>query len=459
MTRDIAALNPTAVGISCTAISQAEEAIFLCDRIKKHDPGIFIFMGGYFPTIYHEEIFSRTNTVDLIVIGEGETPTLEIIDALEKGENPLAKKIPNLVWTENGKIKRSSEVIRFDLKNKRPVQSSLLKNPKAYDILPYAFSRGCPYQCHFCMEDAFRPTRKKVPTDIIKKELQDLKKMTGADTILVSDALFKSFDLFPILRSLEMKIIFETRCDVLNPDIISRYPDVCHALAIGLESASYKTLKQMNKVKDMSHYQRYIENAEKIFSTAAKHHIPIMVFMIAGYPGDTQDDLDKSFAFANKLSQMSGPGGHIFKIGECRVYPKTKLFHLTTEMKDVEFDNDGVFGNNVVRKPSRELTFKTVLAYMEKIYALSRVTPGLQKILFKMMPFFRLPLAAVRDEIVPDVCFKDEDRTLFEINRETLASFYSVLPSIVNKYNKSMAGQRSSRSFDPAEKPWVEIKK
>jgi len=178
VTRDIAALNPTAVGISCTAISQAEEAIFLCDRIKKHDPGIFIFMGGYFPTIYHEEIFSRTNTVDLIVIGEGETPTLEIIDALEKGENPLVKKIPNLVWTENGKIKRSSEVIRFDLKNKRPVQSSLLKNPKAYDILPYAFSRGCPYQCHFCMEDAFRPTRKKVPTNIIKKELRDLKKKT-----------------------------------------------------------------------------------------------------------------------------------------------------------------------------------------------------------------------------------------------------------------------------------------
>ena len=67
--QDIAQMRPKGIGISCTAISQAEEVIGLCDFIKAYDPNIFIFLGGYFPTIYYEEIFSRTSAVDLIVVG------------------------------------------------------------------------------------------------------------------------------------------------------------------------------------------------------------------------------------------------------------------------------------------------------------------------------------------------------------------------------------------------------
>ena len=65
--KDISALKPKGIGISCTAIAQAEEVIFLCEKIKESDSDIFIFLGGYFPTFYYEEIFSRTAAVDLIV--------------------------------------------------------------------------------------------------------------------------------------------------------------------------------------------------------------------------------------------------------------------------------------------------------------------------------------------------------------------------------------------------------
>ena len=75
--------------ISCTAISQAEEVINLCNLIKVFDSDIFIFLGGYFPTLYYEEIFSRTSAVDLIVLGEGEVPALEIVTLLNKGQNPI----------------------------------------------------------------------------------------------------------------------------------------------------------------------------------------------------------------------------------------------------------------------------------------------------------------------------------------------------------------------------------
>jgi len=224
--RDISETKPKGIGISCTAISQAEEVIYLCELIKQHDPNIFIFLGGYFPTIYSEEIFSRTLAVDLIVIGEGEIPALRIIELLERGKNPINENIPNLSWKKDGQIHLTKKGVHFDLKKKALLNLELLRYPKAYDILPYAFSRGCPYHCNFCMEEFVRPFRKVVPQEIVLKDFTNLSVQSNTHTLLISDALFKSFDLFPLLQSLRMRINFETRCDVLDPSMISQFVDL-----------------------------------------------------------------------------------------------------------------------------------------------------------------------------------------------------------------------------------------
>jgi len=111
--KDISEIKPSGVGISCTAIAQAEEVIYLCELIKEYDPNIFIFLGGYFPTIYYEEILSRTYAVDLIVIGEGEVPALKIVELLEKGKNPINEKIQNLAWKKDGRIHLTEKGPRF----------------------------------------------------------------------------------------------------------------------------------------------------------------------------------------------------------------------------------------------------------------------------------------------------------------------------------------------------------
>ena len=445
--KDISELKPKGIGISCTAISQAEEAIHLCELIKDYDPNIFIFLGGYFPTIYYEEILSRTSVVDLIVIGEGELPALKIIELLERGEDPINKDIPNLAWKKDGQIQLTKLGMRFDLNKKAPLNLELLKYPKSYDILPYAFSRGCPYHCNFCMEEFIRPFRNEVPFEIVRKDLMNLSHQSNAHTLLVSDALFKSFDLFPFLRSLGMKINFETRCDVLDPSIIPQIADICGMLALGFESASYSTLRRMNKVRDRAHYQKYISNTIAIFKEAVRNEIPIMVFMIAGYPGDTEKDLEESLLFTRELSKNSGPGGHVFKIGECHVYPKTKIYDLALSLPDIIFDDDGVFGQNIVRQPSKGLNFETVLAYMEEIFNLFNNTPELQKTFLNMMPFFRIPSKALKDHMIPDFCFRGNDREIFNAQGESLSAFRELVPRLTKKYKKLMSSQRSTRDL------------
>ncbi len=445
--KDLADMKPKGVGISCTAIAQAEEAIHLCELIKEHDPDIFVFMGGYFPTLYYEEIFSRTSAVDLIVIGEGEIPSLKIIEHLEKSEDPRNEAIANLAWKIDDHIHLTKGGKRFDLSKKELLNLDLVRRPRAYDILPYSFSRGCPFHCTFCMEEFIRPARKEVPLEIIHKDLTNLAQRTSTHTLMVSDALFNSFDLFPFLRSVEMKVNFETRCDILDPSIIPEIADGCGMLALGFESASYDTLRRMNKVKDRSHYEKYISNTIDIFREAVKNEIPTMVFMIAGYPGDTEKDLEKSLAFAKELSKSSGPGGHIFKIGECRAYPKTGTYDLALSMQDVIFDDDGVFGQNVVRQPSKDLDFETILSYMSEIFGLSNNTPKLHKTVLDIMPFFRLPASALEDDMVPDVCYKDDHKEIFDVGGESLFVFRELVPRLNEKYKESMSGQRSMRDL------------
>lgn len=444
---DLAHLKPKGVGISCTGIAQSEEVIHICQLIKQHDPNIFIFVGGYFPTFYYEEIFDRTSAIDLIVIGEGEFPALKIIEIIENGTKPSYGSIPNLAWQKDGHIHLSKKSMRFDLKKKAPLDLKLLRYPRAYDILPYAFSRGCPYRCNFCMEEFMRPRRRVVPFEIIKKDLKSLPSQSHTDTLMISDALFRSFDKLPFLQSLGIKVNFETRCDVLDPDLVSRFADVFGIIALGFESASYESLRRMNKVKDRAHYNRYISNTKRIFNEAVESEIPIIVFLIAGYPGDTQEDLEKSLDFVRELSEKKGQGGYIFKIGECRVYPKTKSYDLALSLPDVVFDDDGVFGQNVVRQPSKHLNFETVLTYMKEIFNLSNTTPKLRNTLLKMMPFFRLPAHALKDEMIPDTCFIGSDRNIFNVQAKSLSTFRPLVPKLNKKYREWMSSQRSSRNL------------
>jgi len=445
--KDLTEMKPRGVGISCTAISQAEEVIGLCEFIKAHDPDIFLFLGGYFPTIYYEEIFSRTSAVDAVVIGEGEISALSICDDLERGRNPINDRIPNLAWKEKGKIRLTRRSGRFDLGKKALLNLDLLRYPRGYTVLPYAFSRGCPYHCNFCMEGFIRPQRREVPAEIIQADLTRLSGKSKSDTLLVSDALFKSFALFPFLRTLGMKVNFETRCDVLEPSAIPEIADGCGIIALGVESASYDTLKRMNKVKDRTHYERYISNAYSIFREAVRHEIPILVFMIAGYPGDREKDLEESLLFVQRLAQESGAGGHLFKIGECRVYPKTKIYETAKSTPGVAFDDQGVFGENIVRQPSAELNFDTVLAYMKEIFTLSNPTPKLDARMLDMMPFFRMPTQALRDEMIPDSCFMDADRDILDVKRESLLNFRRVVPRLREKYKDWMSRERETRNL------------
>ena len=65
----------------------------------------------------------------------------------------------------------------------------------------------------------------------------------------------------------------------------------------------------------------------------------------------------------------------------------------------------------------------------------------------EIMPFFRLPVQALQDEMIPDRCFKDNNREIFNVQDKSLSAFRGLTSDLVAKYKELMSGQRSTRTL------------
>lgn len=446
--KDLAVLRPMAVGISCSAIAQARQAMALARQIKADLPGVAVFMGGYLPTLYPSQMLTLCPELDWVVCGEGEETAGDIAGCLLAGKDPRQEAVAGLAWRSEGRLWQTGKRPRFDLRRKVPLNPALLTHATACHVLAYAFSRGCPYRCAYCMEDQIRPQRQQVPAEVVSADLKTLLKAGSVHTIVAGDALFQSFELLPVLRDKGVKIHFETRCDAMDPGLLAGIADGCGLLALGLESASMDTLRRMNKVSSADHGRRYLAGAEALFQQAAAHAIPLALFMIAGYPGDTAADLAQSLDFARRLAAQTGAGGHVFKVGECHVYPGTRTESLARTLPDVVFDDDGVLGQNVVRQPSAGLGYDAVQAFMGEVFGLSRIAPALERQLAAVMPFFRMPVNALADPLLPPTCYHDHQRQVLRTSGPALGLLTRIVPELRTRYLAQAARDRTWRRLD-----------
>ena len=92
--------DPDILGISVLN-SSAEEAPKIAEKIKDENPDIKIAFGNYHATFNAQRILKKYPNVDLVVRGEGEYTSLELIRCLEK--EGTYKEIKGISFRENGK--------------------------------------------------------------------------------------------------------------------------------------------------------------------------------------------------------------------------------------------------------------------------------------------------------------------------------------------------------------------
>ncbi len=170
--------NPQIVAIDLHWHHQSFDAMEWVKKIKASFPHIFVLLGGFTASFFHEEIMKNFDAVEGIIRGEAEIPLLELTRALLKKEEDLFS-VPNLTWRRKGRIlinplsyvaseedlnrlsfnnfpllKNYSTYIRYigqpfyvkGVSKKKNFWMYSLKSP----IYHLTVGRGCPVQCTWC---------------------------------------------------------------------------------------------------------------------------------------------------------------------------------------------------------------------------------------------------------------------------------------------------------------------
>ena len=158
--------KPDIIGISCY-IWNMSYIKMLIPTLKKILPNVTIILGG--PEVSYEgESLLNIPEVDIIMEGEGEETWKAYLDYRYLNQGHLSD-IDGLVYREaNGEIRRNAPRKPLDLNHLPFVYDSL--EGLAHKIIYYEASRGCPFNCQYCLSSIEKGVR-FVPIEKVKKHM------------------------------------------------------------------------------------------------------------------------------------------------------------------------------------------------------------------------------------------------------------------------------------------------
>lgn len=268
------------------------QTLNVAKAIKSIRPEVKILLGG--PEVSYEwEPVIELDSIDYIIVGEGEIPFKEFLDAY-----PRVEQVANLVYKDQGEVFFLKKNVQFD------VQELANRNPYQYDPVEDLYnkvcyietSRGCPYKCEFCLASLDNKMR-YLPMDTIKENLLYL--MNHGRTIKFLDRTFNikkdfTIELFDfILKNYKEGNVFqfEITADIVHPDIIKyiheHVPEGLFRFEIGIQTVN----KESNL--SVSRKQNFAKTSDIIYQLRDK--IEMHLDLIVGLPLEYWEDVKYSF--------------------------------------------------------------------------------------------------------------------------------------------------------------------
>ena len=144
-------VNPGIVGVTVNT-SALKSAANIALIAKKINPDIKVVFGGPHPTILPEETI-RTENVDYVIRGEGETSFLGLINSIAGGKTDFSG-IPGLTYMKDGVVTSNPRAANYEDPDSLPMPAKHLyldRHKLPADVFsPIFTSRGCPFSCIYC---------------------------------------------------------------------------------------------------------------------------------------------------------------------------------------------------------------------------------------------------------------------------------------------------------------------
>ena len=371
--------DPKYIGITSYTISievAGRIASLIKGKTEYRDKSIITIIGGPHVTVSPRETMYKYSEFDYGVFGEGEITIVELLDALENGEELI--NIPNLIYRKGNQIRKNLKRSLLNDLDQLPIPAwDLLPPIKKYyhpagdnlNRLPsiaIVTSRGCPGKCVFCNPRGLGNKFRGHSAKYIFKMLRELKLKFGIRDVFIADDMFlydrkNVLEFCEIMKgSKDLNITWSvfSRVDFVDKEILIKIKKAgCWQIGYGLESGSEAIQKIINKKQTIEQ----MENALK-----ATNDVGLIVrglFMVGNF-GETEETLKETIAFIKRN------GIKDFHVTYFTPMPGTASFSLHKQFG--VWDNENSEGSD---KSQHEITFvpfgltkKELIAYQRKIY-------------------------------------------------------------------------------------------
>ena len=296
----------------------------LAEMARARLPDAVIVCGGYHASARPLEYVREGSVFDVCVVGEGERPLVEIIESVHGG-SPLRHTVLGPQAIDDLDTLPPSDW--SFLERYRPVARRMASQAQVY------LSRGCPFDCAFCMERAKREVSwRPLSVDRAVEEIESLHRFLDLRgwTLYFGDALFGMRrkwrrELLERLARANVpvdKYWLLIRVDLVEDEDLRLFSEANCGLGFGLESGDPELLATIRK---SGRLDDYLQRMEHIADRARVHDVPWGANVICGHPGETPDSMRRSAAYLRRLF-LEGPGTTGFlSVDPFRLYPGSPI--------------------------------------------------------------------------------------------------------------------------------------
>lgn len=290
---DLYGQKPALLGFACY-IWNMGETLRIVNLLKKVSPELKVVLGG--PEVSYDAatVLAENPAVDYVIAGEGEEPLRGLLTALQ-GQGDLGE-VAGLAFRDGEQILRSD----------RPAPpADLGRISCTYDdlaelrdkIIYYECSRGCPFQCQYCLSSTFTGVR-FFPLERIKQDLRrfvaaGVKQVKFVDRTFNCNRAF-ALEIFRFLAGQEggTNFHFEIAADLLDEETLTFLASVAPGrfqFEIGVQSTYPPTLAIVRRETD------WFKIAAAVQRLNAAGNIHLHLDLIAGLPAESYRQFGHSF--------------------------------------------------------------------------------------------------------------------------------------------------------------------
>ena len=306
------------LGISVVTGPMIKETVEAAKAVKAWNPQFPIILGGWHPSLLPSQTL-EADYVDIIVRGQGEESTLELIERL-RDDAPL-DDVRGIGFKQAREIHFTPE---------RPLQPLSQAPPKAYHLADfdayervcgrrwamYVSSLACPFDCSYCTNAGVYGRKwNALPPEQVVEETVDLTRRYRLELLWMADDNFL-VDIDRALQiadgliraggdfkwSIQATTNLTARLTIDQLSLLRR--SGMHQICQGIETASPKVMKLMNKgFQDIGDIYQSTERC-------IKAEVIPSFNIIFGYPGEGEKERRETVDFMMDVCQRF-PGRRI----------------------------------------------------------------------------------------------------------------------------------------------------